>query len=240
MISSAFIIIFHFSLSIFHFFRGPHRNQALVLFRMGRAEALVALMSQAHSVRSKSRTRRSHLIRILDVTVGSISHSPFAFRHFSFHTVQQTVLDFWPRPLSSRAPSYSGTAATTAGLCISGNKTRLAVAYPSGPLSVLSVLLSSFLFSFLCCVLVASETRFRREHLATILDVPVGSLYPFTFHLSPFTFHLSPSSLPFFSHVQCCAQIPLFVQRLPGRRAASSEFACHAVESLFALFRSSC
>ncbi len=49
----------------FPFSRGPHRNQALVLFRMGRAEALVALMSRAHSVRSKSRTRpsRDHLPR---------------------------------------------------------------------------------------------------------------------------------------------------------------------------------
>ena len=51
--------------SPFPFNRGPHRYQALVLFRMGRAEALVALMSRAHSVRSKSRTRpsRDHLPR---------------------------------------------------------------------------------------------------------------------------------------------------------------------------------
>ena len=62
-------------------FRGPHRNQALVLFRMGRAEALAALMSQAHSVRSKSRTRRHHLATILDVPVGSLY--PLAISHSS-------------------------------------------------------------------------------------------------------------------------------------------------------------
>ena len=103
-----------------------------------------------------------------------------AVRGSSFHTVPQTVLDFWPRPLSLRAPSYSGTAATTAGLCLSGNKTRLAVVHPSGPLSVLSVLLSSFLFSFLCYVLGTSGpsfSPFRGPH--EVRCVRIRTMYSF-------------------------------------------------------------
>ena len=94
----------------------------------------------------KEKNMKAELIIPLEALKGALRKDGYYFR---LYKGRQIVLDSWLRPLSSRAPSYSGIVATTACLCISGNKIHLAVVHPSGPLSVISVLLSSFyLFIF--------------------------------------------------------------------------------------------